>query len=74
MEDAVKNLKRICKVCLKEDFRVLAGHFGKDKRWMNVQGGYWNGNVCPKCNVIRVRHTMRRVRDARKKPNAVPTE
>lgn len=40
-----------CRVCGEIKIRVLKGKFNKkDKKWMGISGGYWNGHVCPECH------------------------
>lgn len=63
MENNKQPQKRVCKNCLKEDFRIFAGKWGKDKRYVNLDGKNWNGNVCPSCNNVRVRYKMRERRE-----------
>ena len=66
MQDNKIPEKRVCKKCLQEDYRILAGKWGKDKKYVNLEGKNWNGNTCPKCNVVRVRYKIRELRDNRK--------
>lgn len=56
--------KRQCKVCKEIKDRILQGKFNlKDKKWVDPEGGLWNGSVCPKCNRDRVRGLMKKLRN-----------
>ena len=57
-----------CKVCLEIKVRVQDERFpnGKDKRWVDPSGSYWNGKICPPCNQERVKNTMRKIRKGRR--------
>lgn len=51
---------RVCKICRVLKQRIQKGSFNyKDKRWMDETGKLWNGNICPGCNVDRMKEQMR---------------
>lgn len=56
-----------CKVCGKLKQRNLAGRWhGKDKKYVDELGLYYNGKVCGLCNLERVRTQMAKMREKRK--------
>jgi len=56
------NLK-LCKVCGLLKKRILAGKWGKDKKWIDEEGKLWNGKQCPTCNQARAKDSMKRMRN-----------
>jgi hypothetical protein len=59
--------QRTCKICNILTYRILNGKFNyKDKNWIDETGRSWNGNVCPKCNKIRVKKSMNALRSKQK--------
>ncbi len=62
--NAMEKNRRVCKVCLKEHWRIKSGRWGKDTAWRDEHGILWNGRVCGACNRISLRE---RVAKARKK-------
>lgn len=61
----IEHNKRKCKKCLQEKDRVAAGKFpnGRDKKWAELNGKLWNGNICGDCNVSRANETMKKLRN-----------
>ena len=58
---------RLCKVCKIVRNRIQDGTFdGKNKRWRDEAGNLWNGNLCPRCELDRVRNKMKEKRSAPK--------
>jgi hypothetical protein len=74
MEDQKKEVLEIleknlatCKVCGKIKQRNLAGRWhGKDKKYVDELGLYYNGKTCGLCNLERVRTQMAKMREKRK--------
>jgi hypothetical protein len=60
---------RQCKNCKELIMRIPDGKYtdSKDKRWVDPEGGLWNGNSCPQCTRQRVKVKMR---EKRAKPSA----
>lgn len=55
---------RQCKRCKVLKERILQGKFNdKDKKWSDPEGGIWNGHTCPTCTRIRVKESMRKLRN-----------
>lgn len=41
----------ICRKCLQIKPRILDGKYNKkDKRFLDDDGGHWNGNICAACH------------------------
>lgn len=69
-DDECDNIKKVqianeketktCTNCGELKIRVLKGKYNKkDKRWKGVEGGYWNGHVCPDCHRKKCAERMR---------------
>jgi hypothetical protein len=55
-----KNL-RVCKICLTVKERIHKGKYpnNKDKRYIDANGGQWNGSTCADCHKIKMKERMR---------------
>lgn len=54
---------RECKVCKVKTLRIFDGKWDEiNKRWVDAEGGTWNGRLCPACARNRVRHVMNALR------------
>lgn len=69
-QEVIKILEKnlcVCKTCAKLKQRNLAGRWkGKDKKYVDEFGLFWNGKVCGVCNLERVRNHMAKMREQRK--------
>jgi hypothetical protein len=61
----IKLKQKECKQCNKQSGWVRMGKFPKGKiyRYVNENGQYWNGKVCPECNLIRIKNKMKELRN-----------
>lgn len=56
---------KLCKKCNELKKRIQDGKFdGKNKRWRDEEGSLWNGRVCGRCNLDRVKNLMKQKRSA----------
>ena len=56
-----------CKKCQLIKVKVLSGMFNTiQKRFVDENGGLWNGSTCASCNRERVRNKMQELRVKRK--------
>lgn len=64
------NIKK-CKGCGKLEVRKQCGFFpgGRNKKWVNDNGGIWNGLKCPDCNRSRVKDSIKQKRADAKSGN-----
>lgn len=56
--------KRHCKRCKELKNRILDGKFpdSKNKRFKDEMGKLWSGNICPQCQVLKVKENMKQLR------------
>lgn len=55
-----KGEKIVCKLCKEEKIRYRMGLFNhKSPRYIDDKGKYFNGMVCPQCNLIRISNYAR---------------
>ena len=65
--------QRKCKRCLYTKTRIATDKIGtlkKDTRYVDQYGKIWNGNLCPECNKVRAKSSMKKTRHNRKKNEA----
>ena len=59
--------KRKCKRCGEEKEHIFVGrHESKSKKFVDEQGGYWNGRICSVCQKKQVKEMMAKLRAERK--------
>lgn len=55
-----KGEKIVCKICKQEKYRIRMGLFNhKSPRYIDAAGKYFNGKVCPQCNLERIRNSAK---------------
>jgi len=55
----IESNKRVCKNCRLLKNRIQQGMFdARNKKWVDENAWTWNGNLCPQCELERVRNKM----------------